>query len=88
MTWGFVWLILILKIPIGGLLYLVWWAIHQTDEPEAVPDGGSDGGSKRPVHPHGPLPRTPRRGWHNTPQPTAPRRVRSVVARARELPPV
>jgi hypothetical protein len=88
MTWGFLWLILILKIPIGGLLYIVWWAVHQTDEePENAHDSG-DGGTKRPRHPHGPLPRAPRRGPHQTPAPSAPPRVRSVVARARELPPV
>jgi hypothetical protein len=87
MTWGFLWLMLALKIPIGGLLYIVWWAIHQVDEPENTPDA-DEGGSKRPVHPHGPLPRAPRRGRHNAPAPPAPPRVRSVVARSRELPPV
>ncbi len=86
MTWGFLWLMLALKIPIGGLLYIVWWAVHQTDEPENASDH-DDGGSKRPVHPHGPLPRAPRRGRHNTPVPSPPPRVRSVVARSRELPP-
>jgi hypothetical protein len=88
MTWGFLWLMLALKIPIGGLLYIVWWAVHQTDEPATAPQS-DDGGTKRPRHPHGPLPRTPRRGPHNTPAPAAPPRVRSaVVARSRELPPV
>ncbi len=87
MTWGFLWLMLALKIPIGGLLYIVWWAVHDVDEPAGAPEAG-DGGSKRPLHPHGPLPRAPRRGAHNTPAPSPPPRVRSVVARARNLPPV
>ncbi len=94
MTWGFLWLMLALKIPIGGLLYIVWWAVHQTDDAQDVPDSG-DGGAKRPVnprgprplHPRGPLPRTPRRGSHGGPAPASPPRVRSVVARARQLPP-
>jgi hypothetical protein len=76
----------LLKIPIGGLLWIVWWAIHQTDSEVTGPDGG--GGSK--VHPHRPRfprsPRTgPRRGDHATAAPCAPRRVRSTVARARVL---
>ena len=32
MTWGFIWLMLALKIPLAALIYLVWWAIKQ--EPE------------------------------------------------------
>jgi hypothetical protein len=93
MTWGFLWLMLALKIPICGLLYIVWWAVHQTDEAENTPDG--EGGTKRPIHPRDPrpvhprgrLPRLPRRGGHSAPAPLPPPRVRSVVARARELPP-
>jgi hypothetical protein len=88
MTWGFLWLMLALKIPIGGMLYIVWWAVHQVDEPETAAPGPGEGGSKRPRHPRGPLPRTPRRGAHNTPAHGSPPRVRSVVARARNQPPV
>ena len=29
MTWGFLWLMLALKIPLAALIYLVWWAIKQ-----------------------------------------------------------
>ena len=82
MGWTFVYLMLILKIPIVALLWIVWWAIHQTDDAAAEPDGG--GGSKRP-HPREPLPHTPRRGPHGDPAPAAPPRVRAVTARARRL---
>jgi hypothetical protein len=87
MTWGFIWLMLVLKIPIAALLYIVWWAVHQDTED----DGGNtdgDGGTK--VHPHGdgrkPLgPRPPRRrGPHDGLAPPAPARTRTTVARSRD----
>jgi len=75
----------VLKIPIAMLLYLVWWAIKQTDE-EPAPDSPDDGGSKVPPrpHPHGPFPGPPRRGPHGDPAPPSPARVRTVTAKARE----
>jgi hypothetical protein len=88
MTWGFIWLMLVLKIPIAALLYLVWWAIHQDGEADAG-DGGGDGGTK--VYPHGDgrrpaLPRPPRpRGPHGEPATPAPApRTRTTVVRPRE----
>ena len=81
MGWGFVWLMLILKIPIGLLLWLVWWAVKQAPEEAEGPSGG--GGGAKVHHPHGPLPRHPRRGPHGDPRPSAPPRTRPVVARAR-----
>jgi len=82
MTWGFVWLMVALKIPIAALLYLVWWAIKQTPDEAEQPTGG-DGGSKV-RHPRPRLPRHPRhRGPHGDPLPAAPPRMRTVVARAR-----
>ena len=87
MGWGFVWLMLVLKIPIAMLLYIVWWAIKQSDEPAPEQDGG-DGGSRTPSrHPRRPLPRNPRRGPHGDPPHRAPARTRSVVARWRETQP-
>ena len=83
MGWGFVWLMLVLKIPIAMLLYIVWWAVKQTDEEPASGSSG-DGGTKVPVHPHGRFPRRPRRGPHGDPSPSSPPRVRTVNARARE----
>lgn len=84
MTWGFVWLMLALKIPLIGLLCIVWWAIKQ--KPEDSPSRDDDGGIKRQrVHPRRPLPRHPRRGPHGDPAPPPPPRVRTVRARARTL---
>ena len=91
MTWTFIWLMLLLKIPIGGLLWIVWWAIHKTDEEPTV-SGDEDGGSRTRVHsnphpraprPH--APRTTRRGPHPGAAPSAPPRTRRVVARARKV---
>jgi hypothetical protein len=81
-TWGFLWLMLALKLPLAALIYIVWWAIKQEPEDEASRD--DDGGTKlRRVHPREPFPRRPRRGPHGDPAPRPPARVRSVRARAR-----
>lgn len=85
MTWGFVWLMLALKLPIAALIYIVWWAIKQ--EPEE-PSSDDDGGIRRHgPHPREPFPRRPRprRGPHGDPAPRPPARVRTVRARARTL---
>ena len=65
------WLMVALKVPLGALLYIVWWAVHATDD---EPVSGADGGSgvqppRRPRSP-GPLPR--RRGPHGAPAQQAP----------------
>ena len=44
MTWGFIWMIVVLKIPIAALLWLVWWAVHAEPEPAADEQSGGDGG--------------------------------------------
>jgi len=83
-AWTFIWLMVALKIPIAGLLAIVWWAVHQ--EPESASGQDDDGGSKPrpgPRHPHRPrLPRTPRRGPHGGQHPAAPARMRSAGAHA------
>jgi hypothetical protein len=85
MSWTFLYLILFLKIPIAGLLWLVWWAIHQDTE-EPIGSREDDGGSKlRPHHPRRPFPRKPRRGPHGSPAPPSPPRTRTVVVRARRV---
>jgi hypothetical protein len=92
MTWTFIWLMLALKIPIAGILWIVWWAVHQTDEEPTV-DGDEDGGSKlrmhsahrRPRAPRPHSPRHPRRGPHTGAPPPAPARTRTVVALARRV---
>jgi hypothetical protein len=81
-TWGFIWIMLALKIPLVALLWIVWWAVHQQPEDSQQPEGG-DGGIKHPPHPRKPFPRRPRRGPHGDPAAPAPPRTRSVVARAK-----
>ncbi len=84
MTWTFIYLMLILKLPIAGLLWLVWWAVHQeVDEPVGRDDDG--GGRPRRHHDRPPLPRRPRRGPHGAPAPPPPARVRTVLARGRRV---
>lgn len=73
---------LALKIPLFGLIAIVWWAIKQKPEDEASSEG--DGGVKRHrPHPPKPFPRRPRRGPHGDPAPQPQPRVRLVRARAR-----
>jgi hypothetical protein len=84
-TWGFLWLMLALKLPLAALIYIVWWAIKQEPEqPSSSEDGGSAVKPPRP-HPRKPLPRRPRRGPHGDPAPNPPARVRSVRARGRRV---
>lgn len=83
MTWTFIFLMFVLKIPIIGLLLLVYWAIKQ--QPETGDSGSDDdGGSRKPRHPRPPLRPLPRRGPHHGAQPpAAPSRVRAVAGRGR-----
>jgi hypothetical protein len=85
-AWTFIWLMVMLKIPIVALFLLVRWAIRQTPEESPQEDGGI-GFDPRPRHPHRPrprLPRAPRRGPHRgAPATLAPARIRSVTARGR-----
>ena len=85
MGWTFVYLMLILKIPIAALLGIVWWAIRSAPEtePENAADDGGGTKTRQPRHPRRPLPRHPRRGPHGDPLPLPPPRVRTVLARAR-----
>ncbi len=84
-TWTFIWLMVLLKIPIVALFLIVRWAVRQTPETEPGFDGGI-GPRTQPLHPHHPrsrLPRSPRRGPHGDPAPGAPRRVRALTSRQR-----
>jgi hypothetical protein len=83
-TWGFIWLMLALKVPIAALIYIIWWAIKQ--DPEETPPSDGDGGQRRKrPHPRQPFPRRPRRGPHGDPAPFPPARVRTVRAKARTV---
>jgi hypothetical protein len=87
----FIFLMLILKVPIIGLFSIVWWAVHSPPEPDPVGEEG--GGTKRPLsprprprHPRPARPRNPRRGpQHGATRVAPPPRVRTVVARARRV---
>lgn len=61
--WPIFFLGVILKIPVGLLLYLVWWALHAETIPEETPPEPEDDHFRRfrraPNHPRG-----PRRGPH------------------------
>jgi hypothetical protein len=75
---------LALKIPLIGLICLVWWAIKQEPE-ESTSSSDDDGGVKRRPHPPKPFPRRPRRGPHGDPAPLPPARVRTTRAKARSF---
>jgi hypothetical protein len=81
--WAFVYLMLVLKIPIVALLWIVWWAVRSTPETDEQRSDGDGGPRRSPRHPRRPLPRHPRRGPHGDPAPLPPARTRTVVARAR-----
>ncbi|MHB1570248.1 MAG: hypothetical protein ACYCXW_22975 [Solirubrobacteraceae bacterium] len=85
MSWGFLWIMVGLKIPLAALILLVWWAIRQKPSDEESSDEGDGGIRLRRVHPRTPFPRRPRRGPHGDPAPAPPARVRTVRARARTL---
>ena len=88
MGWTMLYLFVFLKLPILAACYIVWWAIHQTDDTEDVTN---DGGPKVPRRPHPRRPRHPRPPRRGGPgcgaRLEAPPRIRSVTAagRAREL---
>ncbi len=86
-AWTFIWLMVILKIPIVGLFMIVRWAVRQGPEAATEGDGGI-GFRPRPRHPSHPrsrLPHSPRRGPRcGTSAPAAPPpRIRTVATRAR-----
>jgi hypothetical protein len=72
-VWGFLWIMLALKIPLAMLLYIVWWAIHQ--EPDPIESDDGEGGQGRDPRSHPPRP--PRRGPHGDPALPPPDRVRT-----------
>jgi hypothetical protein len=80
MTWAFIWMVVVLKIPIVALLWLVWWAVRAEPEPATDDSQGGHGGGG-----HSPRPRRPRpsrRGDHALPTPQPPLRVRALAKRS------
>jgi hypothetical protein len=88
-AWTFIWLMVILKVPVVALLMLVRWAVREPPENDISHD--EDGGigfrasdQRHPHHPRPRLPRSPRRGpHHGAPRPSSPARTRTTVARGR-----
>jgi len=81
-TATFIYMMLVLKLPILALLWIVWWAIRSTPEIDSSDD---DGGLRRwPHSPRRPRPPRPRRGPHAEPPPPPPARTRTVVAQGRD----
>jgi hypothetical protein len=78
--WMFLWLMVALKIPIGALFYIVWWATRAPDEAEDTA-GDWKPSPVDPDHPRPRKPRPPRRGPHAEPLPRSPQRVRALKGR-------
>jgi hypothetical protein len=83
-VWGFLWIMLALKIPLAMLLWLVWWAVRAEPDPESGSDDDDGGGihkrgNRLPREPQGPR----RRGPHGDPTLPPPPRTRTHV-RSRE----
>jgi hypothetical protein len=84
MTWTYIWLIALFKVPTLGFAWLVWRALRERDQP--LPAAGTDGGGggaklRFEPHPRPRAPRRPRRGPHGAAPAPPPSRVRSVTAR-------
>ena len=84
--WGFLWVMLALKIPLALLMYIVWYAVHATPEPAGGDD--RDGGiGDRVGGPPLPRPSGPRRrGPHGDPLPPAPARTRTPATSRERTP--
>ena len=82
--WPIFFLAVILKIPVGLMLYLVWWALHAEPAPEeAPPEPDEDRFHRWRREPR--RPRDPRRGPHAPdarPLPDCPPAGRSRVVTA------
>jgi hypothetical protein len=63
-VWPIIFLAVVLKIPVGFLLYTVWWAVKAEPETEEAPadESGGHGFRRWRREPNGP--RSPRRGPH------------------------
>ena len=82
-AWGFIWIMLVLKIPLVALLWLVWYAVRAAPEPIGEDDEDGGIGKPHPRDPRGPG-RPRRRGPHGDPVvPAPPRRRTTAQARQR-----
>jgi hypothetical protein len=84
MDWAFIYLMVVLKLPVAALLWLVWWSVRAVPEPAAGSE--DDRGPRRDDRPRPRAPLGPRRGPHAGERPPrSPERVR--IARGRRLRP-
>jgi hypothetical protein len=74
-----IWLTVLLKIPIGSLVWM-WWVTRPTDKYRDE-EGGSKIDAQRDPHPRPPR---PRRGPHTGAPTPAPPRNRSVIVHAQK----
>jgi hypothetical protein len=82
--WGFLWVMIALKIPLAMLLYIVWYAVRATPEPAGE---NGDGGIGRPQGPPNRIPPAPRRrGPHGDPTLPAPPRTRTPATSRDRVP--
>jgi hypothetical protein len=61
--WPIFFLMIVLKIPVGLLLYLVWWAFRAETQPDEAPPESEDHRFRR-FRREPKRPRDPRRGGH------------------------
>jgi hypothetical protein len=61
--WAIFFLLVVLKIPVLGSLWLVWWASRAEPLPDDAPDDGTGGFRRWDAEPR---PRGPRRGPHGS----------------------
>ncbi len=79
--WPIFFLMIVLKIPVGLLLYLVWWAFRAETLPEEAPPESEDHRFRR-FRREPKRPRDPRRGGHGpdaVPIPSAPHEGRMRI---------
>src|ERR1700694_1069822 len=77
-----IWLTVLLKLPLGGLVWM-WWVTRRANSDRADGGGAKVDAEADPLqHPRWPL--RPRRGPHADARPPAPPRNRSVIAHARK----
>jgi hypothetical protein len=92
-TW--MWIVLfagLIKLPIAALMLWIPFRYDEATQSQDVSDSNEeDGGSKvLPAgppnpHPRSPLPRSPRRGPHGSPSPSAPPRIRKPLRATRPV---
>ncbi len=60
--WPYIFLFLVLKVPVVGMIYLLWWAAQTPEVETTEDDGGNDDRGRRRPRPG--FPRGPRRDPH------------------------